>query len=200
MKRAFDLVAAAAGLALAAPLIAVLVLLVRLESPGPGLFVQTRVGRAGRPFRCRKLRTMRAGTAAVPTHEAPADAVTRLGRMLRRSKLDELPQLWNVLVGEMSFVGPRPSLTSQGVLIAERRRRGVLALRPGITGLAQVHGIDMSDPRRLAEVDARYLAERSLALDLRILAATLFGGRAPGLRPSCEPVPPAGRRPGADAR
>lgn len=175
MKRLFDIVAAAGGLVLLSPLLLVLVVLIRRDSPGPAVFAQPRVGRDRRVFICRKLRTMREGTAHVPTHEAPQAQITRIGRFLRRTKLDELPQLWNVLVGEMSFVGPRPCLPSQELLVAERDRRGVYALRPGITGLAQIEGIDMSDPIRLAARDADYLATRSFVGDLAILMRTFVG-------------------------
>lgn len=176
LKRLFDLCGALAGLALAAPVIAILVIAIRLSSPGPGIFSQQRVGRDGRIFVCRKLRTMRAGAPNVPTHHAASNQVTPLGAWLRRTKLDELPQLWNVLKGEMSFVGPRPCLPIQRELVDERRKRGVLALRPGITGLAQVQGIDMSDPVRLAEKDAEYLRSQSIQTDLAILFRTLVGG------------------------
>jgi O-antigen biosynthesis protein WbqP len=115
-------------------------------------------------------------TPSVPTHDVKASHVTRVGRFLRRTKLDELPQLWNVLKGEMSFVGPRPCLPSQAELIEERLKRGVLALRPGITGISQIRGIDMSTPALLAESDADYLEKQSLAFDLRILLHTALGG------------------------
>lgn len=150
---------------------------IRLTSPGPAIFSQTRVGRNGALFQCRKLRTMHAGTPSVPTHEASANQVTGVGRFLRRSKLDELPQLWNVLVGEMSLVGPRPCLPTQERLIAERVSRGVLVLLPGITGLAQVNGVDMSDPVACARMDAEYLRTRSIRLDLAILFRTVVGRR-----------------------
>ena len=144
---------------------------VRLDSPGPAILSQWRVGQGERPFRCHKIRTMHVGTATLPTHMVGAAQVTRLGGFLRRTKLDELPQLLNIIRGEMSFVGPRPCLPTQTELIEERRRRGVFAARPGLTGLAQVQNIDMSDPPRLAEVDAAYLATRSFRSDLAILSA-----------------------------
>lgn len=175
MKRFLDFIAAAGGLLALFWLIALLALLVRLTSPGPGLFAQDRVGRNGRVFTCWKLRTMAQGTPSLATHEMPAAAVTPLGRHLRRWKLDELPQLWNVLKGEMSLVGPRPCLPTQTAVIEARRALGVLALRPGITGLAQVENIDMSTPERLAQVDAAYAARRSLAFDLVLLARTVTG-------------------------
>src|SRR5690606_22830348 len=109
-------------------------------------------------FVCYKLRTMAPGTPDRGTHEVSVAAVTPLGRFLRKMKLDELPQLWNVLVGEMSLVGPRPCLTSQGAVIAARRARGVYAVRPGVTGPAQVLGVDMSTPEQLAEIDASWVA------------------------------------------
>jgi O-antigen biosynthesis protein WbqP len=176
LKRPLDIAGAAIGLALLWPVIMAAVLVIRATSPGPGIFSQERVGRGGTPFLCRKLRTMFAGTLSAPTHEVPASRVTPVGRFLRRTKLDELPQLWNVLIGEMSLVGPRPCLPTQTALVEARRRRGVAGLRPGITGLAQVRGIDMADPEALAEIDAEYLAAASLALDLRILMRTIFGG------------------------
>lgn len=174
-KRLFDLIGSALGLAVAAPLLLLLVWLVRRDSPGPGIFRQVRVGREGREFVCYKLRTMRTGTVNAPTHEIGAAEITRLGRVLRASKLDELPQLYNVLKGEMSLVGPRPCLPSQQQLISARAARGVLGCRPGITGLAQIRDIDMSDPERLAAADGEYCAASSLRFDLQILLATLAG-------------------------
>lgn len=176
MKRLFDIVASLGGLLALGWLIGLLALLVRRDSAGPGLFRQERVGRNGAPFTCLKLRTMRVETVSAASHETPASAVTALGTRLRRWKLDELPQLWNVLRGEMSFVGPRPCLPVQRELVEERRRRGVLELRPGITGLAQVQGIDMRDPVRLATIDAEYAATRSFAGDLKLILRTVAGG------------------------
>jgi O-antigen biosynthesis protein WbqP len=150
--------------------------LIRLDSPGPAVLTQVRVGERERPFPCHKLRTMREGTATLPTHLVGTAQITRIGGFLRKTKLDELPQLLNIVRGEMSFVGPRPCLPTQTELIEERRRRGVFAVRPGLTGLAQVQNIDMSDPPRLAEVDATYLASRSFRGDLGIIFRTIFGG------------------------
>ncbi|MEF2552068.1 sugar transferase [Aurantimonas sp. A2-1-M11] len=176
MKRLFDFTASLAGLICLGWLIGVLAIFVRRDSEGPGIYAQPRVGRDGRVFTCYKLRTMHRATASAASHETPASAVTALGRRLRSWKLDELPQLWNVLRGEMSFVGPRPCLPSQTLLIEERARRGVLAVRPGITGEAQVQGVDMSDPVRLAEIDARYVASRSFLSDLKLILRTVAGG------------------------
>lgn len=175
LKRGFDIAAATAGLVVAAPVIAVLVWLVRRDSEGDAIFKQVRIGRDSRPFVCYKLRTMRVGTADAPTHEVGASQITRIGRFLRATKLDELPQLYNVLIGDMSLVGPRPCLPSQSVLLAQRSARGVLRVRPGITGLAQIRDIDMSDPHRLAAVDAEYCRHQSFLGDMRILLATVAG-------------------------
>jgi O-antigen biosynthesis protein WbqP len=182
LKRAFDLVVAAVGIVVLSPFILAAVAVARSTSPGPGIFSQVRIGQDGRPFRCHKLRTMYVDTPSVPTHDAAVSHITPVGRFLRRTKLDELPQLWNVLRGEMSFVGPRPCLPSQIELIEERRMRGVLALKPGITGLSQIRGIDMSTPVKLAESDADYLRRASFGLDLNILFRTVFSGDGRGDR------------------
>jgi len=139
------------------------------------LFLQRRVGRGGNVFTIVKLRTMRPDTPQGASHEIGQASVTRIGLLLRKTKLDELPQLWNVLVGDMSLVGPRPCLPSQTELIGARRALGVLGLRPGITGPAQIAGIDMSRPQTLARADAAYLSAWSLRGDLRILLRTVAG-------------------------
>lgn len=175
MKRLIDLVASFAGLLVTAPIIAICVVLIRRNSPGPGIFSQTRVGRHGQLFTCYKLRTMGKDTPNVASHESSAAAVTSFGKVLRKTKLDELPQLWNVLRGDMSLVGPRPCLPSQEELVREREKRGVLTIRPGVTGLAQVNGVDMSDPVRLAELDAVYLRTASTLLDLKLIFQTVRG-------------------------
>ncbi len=173
-KRALDLAVAAPMLVVAAPILLVAMLAIRATSPGPAIFSQTRVGREGALFACRKLRTMHRETPSLPTHEAPADSVTVVGKVLRATKIDELPQLWNVLKGEMSLVGPRPCLPTQTELIERRRQLGVLAVLPGITGLAQIKGIDMSDPKLCAETDAAYIEAASVGLDLKILLGTFY--------------------------
>lgn len=175
-KRLLDIAIALPLLIISLPVLVMLFVAIRLDSPGPGLFRQARVGRGEYEFICLKLRTMRVDTGDRATHLTSAGQVTRLGRILRRTKLDELPQLWNVLKGEMSLVGPRPCLPSQGKLIAARRCRNVFSVSPGITGLAQVKCIDMSDPVLLAEIDARYVELMSIANDLRILTQTSMGG------------------------
>src|SRR3979490_71075 len=166
MKRMFDVAFSTGGLLLAAPIIAVCAIAVVLETPGSPIFAQKRVGRNQRLFTCYKMRTMWKETANLATHEVSPLAVTKVGHFLRITKLDEFPQLWNVLRGDMSLVGPRPCLPSQYELIFERHKRGLFKLRPGITGLAQVQGIDMSDPTRLALVDEQYLAELRFTSDL----------------------------------
>lgn len=175
-KRAFDLALALIALLPAALISAVLAVPIWIETRANPLFVQTRVGRHRRPFQLIKLRTMRPDTQHRASHEIGTSQITGTGRLLRKAKLDELPQIWNVLVGEMSFVGPRPCLPSQHELIAERERLGVHALRPGITGPAQVVGLDMSTPARLAVADAAYLGRWSLARDLQLMLQTAIGG------------------------
>lgn len=145
------------------------------ESEGGPMHSQPRVGKDGKHFRCHKLRTMYSSAPSAGTHELSSVHVTRIGATLRKFKLDELPQAWNVLTREMNLFGPRPSLPSQTEVISYRQRYGVLKARPGVTGLAQVQDIDMSDPPQLALVDHRYITFRSIRLDSKIAAATLFG-------------------------
>ena len=173
--RTFDLAAAIAGGALALPIVLAAGLLIRLDSPGPALFRQERVGRGEKVFTCYKLRTMAQGTQAAGTHEIAASSVTRLGRWLRRLKVDELPQLWNVLKGEMSLVGPRPCLPSQTELIEERRLRHVYEVRPGITGRGQVIGLDMSMPKELAIEDEAWAQNPNLIDYARLILLTVAG-------------------------
>ena len=175
VKRIFDLLLAGlAALLLCVPA-CLLALLVRLTSRGPALYWSDRVGRHNRIFRMPKFRSMRLGTPAVATHlltDAQA-FLTPVGSFLRRSSLDELPQLWSILVGEMSFVGPRPALYNQHDLIALRTERGVHQLLPGLTGWAQVNGRDELPIPRKVELDVEYLQRQSLWLDIRILWLTL---------------------------
>ncbi len=174
MLRFLDVVLAGAGLIVSMPLMALLYLVGLLDTGAP-LFRQTRVGRFQKPFTVVKFRTMRPDTQSVATHLANPSSVTPLGAFLRRTKLDELPQLWNVLKGEMSLVGPRPCLFNQIELIAERHSRGVFGARPGITGLAQVSNIDMSTPKLLAETDAQMLQGLTLAVYFKYMLMTLSG-------------------------
>ncbi|MDR2208996.1 MAG: sugar transferase [Azoarcus sp.] len=174
MTRVLDVILALLGLTLGLPLLLVL-LVVGWFDTGLPLFTQQRVGRHQRPFVLVKFRTMRPDTTSVASHLADPDAITPLGRFLRRTKLDELPQLWNVLRGDMSLVGPRPCLFNQEELIRERAARGVFEARPGITGLAQTKGIDMSNPALLAETDAAMLANFRLPDYFRYIFLTLVG-------------------------
>jgi O-antigen biosynthesis protein WbqP len=173
--RAADVVLSAIGILAASPILALAALAVHLDSEGSAIFAQRRVGRNGKAFTCYKLRTMTLGTSQGASHEVGSSTITRVGRVLRRSKIDELPQLWNVLRGDMSLVGPRPCMPGMSELIAERQCRGVDALRPGITGPAQIAGIDMSEPRKLAAADAVWLRQASLTAYFRILVATAVG-------------------------
>ncbi|MEO1747170.1 MAG: sugar transferase [Pseudomonadota bacterium] len=171
-KRLLDLVASTIGLVLLLPLLlllCVLVLFVDRQSP---IFSQTRIGRNGAVFTLFKIRTMPRQTPDLPSHEVDQKTISNLGGFLRKSRLDELPQLVNVATGSMSLVGPRPSLPTQTILISERKARDVLKLRPGITGLAQVVGLDMSNPEQLAQMDAQYAKNISLSGDLTILFRT----------------------------
>lgn len=148
---------------------------VRFTSPGPGLFTQERVGKDGKSFICYKFRTMQADTKNAGTHTVSASNITSVGNVLRRTKLDELPQVINILRNDMSLVGPRPCLPIQRELIEERNKRGVLTMKSGITGYAQINDIDMSIPRRLAEADAYYLHARTLFMDIKIVFCTFIG-------------------------
>jgi O-antigen biosynthesis protein WbqP len=174
MKRLFDVLVSGAVLPILLPVILIAALAIRLEGGGPALLAQRRIGRGGTVFTCYKMRSMRMGVGDRPTHTTVPSDRTRVGRVLRRYKIDEIPQLWNVLIGDMSLVGPRPCLPSQSAVIEARRRRGVLILLPGLTGLAQVQGLDMSEPERLAQADADYLRRRSLGLDLALILRTVW--------------------------
>ena len=174
MKRLFDLLLAfCAAVVLVLPVV-VVALAVRLTSPGPALYWSDRVGRHNKIFRMPKFRSMRVGTPAVATHML-ADAkshLTPIGSFLRKSSLDELPQLWSILVGDMSFVGPRPALFNQDDLIALRTQYGVHELVPGLTGWAQVNGRDELPIPDKVKLDAEYLQRRSLWFDIKIIWLT----------------------------
>jgi O-antigen biosynthesis protein WbqP len=177
LKRIFDFLMSAALLIGFGWLIVILIIAIRMTSPGSAIFAQERVGLEKKMFICYKLRTMYCNTPSAPTHQTDPSAITDLGRWLRRLKLDELPQLLNVIKGDMSLVGPRPCLPSQQDLIERRQRQGVFSIRPGLTGKAQVLGVDMSDPDRLAKIDAEYVAERSFVGDIILIVQTFTGGR-----------------------
>jgi lipopolysaccharide/colanic/teichoic acid biosynthesis glycosyltransferase len=173
-KRLLDLVLGGVGTVLGAPLVALAAVLIRLESPGHPIYTQTRVGKDGRPFQIYKLRTMVRGaefTGAGLAIQEGDDRITRVGRFLRRTSLDELPNFWNVVRGEMSIVGPRPTVQVQ-VDQYTARQRGRLKVKPGITGWAQINGRASLPWSERIELDLWYVEHQSLALDLRILART----------------------------
>lgn len=172
--RAFDILFSLAGILLALPII-LIIFFIGLMSGGQPLFYQQRVGQHQQPFTLVKFRSMALDTQSVGTHLVDSNAITPMGRFLRRSKLDELPQLFNVLAGDMSLVGPRPCLPNQLELIEQRARRGVFEARPGITGLAQVNGVDMSNPRKLAIYDSLMLRNLGPLSYLRLVLATATG-------------------------
>lgn len=159
--RFLDLLFSILGLVCGAPLL-LIIYIIGLFDTGSPIFRQERVGRHKKSFVLVKFRTMSVDTASVASHLASTSSITKLGGFLRRTKLDELPQLWNVLKGEMSLVGPRPGLFNQTELTQARDAKGVFDVRPGITGLAQISDIDMSTPELLAETDAKMIRDMSL--------------------------------------
>jgi lipopolysaccharide/colanic/teichoic acid biosynthesis glycosyltransferase len=181
MRRCFDVVVAAAVLALAAPVLIAAAIAIRLESAGPVIYRQRRVGKDRAEFDVLKLRTMVVGAEKIGAGlwvDADDPRITRVGALLRRTSIDELPNLWNVLRGEMSVIGPRPTVAEQ-VAVYSERQLGRLAVRPGITGWAQVNGRAALPWGERIELDLYYIEHRSLTLDLRILARTarlLLGG------------------------
>jgi len=172
--RVLDLSLSLVGLIAFLPIGAVIVLIGYFDTGSP-VFVQERVGKNMQSFRLYKFRTMKIGTQSVATHLVNSNSTTKLGALLRRTKLDELPQLWNVFIGNMSLVGPRPNLLNQDVLIQERTGRGVYNVRPGITGLAQILEIDMSTPELLANVDARMIKAMTISKYFKIIFLTILG-------------------------
>lgn len=174
MIRFLDFIFALFGLVFGFPVLLV-IYIIGLFDTGSPLFLQERVGRNKKPFILVKFRTMKVDTASVASHLASSSSITKLGGFLRKTKLDELPQLWNVLKGEMSLVGPRPNLFNQEELIAERDALGVYEVRPGITGLAQVNEIDMSTPKLLAETDQQMIQSLNLRDYFRYIFMTVAG-------------------------
>ncbi len=172
--RLLDIIFSLCGLMLGFPVLVILTIIGMFDTGSP-IFRQVRVGRNKKPFTLVKFRTMRPDTASVASHLASASAITPFGGFLRKTKLDELPQLWNVLKGEMSLVGPRPCLFNQEELITEREKRGVFGHRPGITGLAQVNDIDMSTPELLAETDLKMMDTLSLKNYFKYIFMTVAG-------------------------
>ena len=174
MLRLFDFIISLLGLFLGAPVL-LIIYVISLFSLGSPIFRQERVGQYQKPFTLIKFRSMRKGTASVASHLVDATAITKFGAFLRRTKLDELPQLLNVVKGDMSLVGPRPCLFNQSELISERASRGVFLAKPGITGLAQLSNTDMSTPKLLAEIDARMLHELTVSTYFKYILMTIVG-------------------------
>lgn len=172
--RLLDILFALCGLVFGFPVLVILTIIGLFDTGSP-IFRQVRVGRYKKPFTLVKFRTMRKDTASVASHLASASAITPFGGFLRKTKLDELPQLWNVLWGDMSLVGPRPGLFNQEELTAARDKKGIFNARPGITGLAQVNEIDMSTPELLAETDAKMLQNLTLANYFKYIFMTVAG-------------------------
>ncbi len=174
MNRFFDILFSLLGLVILSPIFLIILIAGYFDTGSP-IFRQERVGKNKQPFQLLKFRSMNVNTKSVATHLANASDVTPWGSFLRRSKLDELPQLVNVLKGDMSFVGPRPNLFNQKVLIEERAKREVYSIRPGITGLAQINKIDMSTPQCLAETDAKMIDCLNVYHYFKFIFLTVFG-------------------------
>jgi len=174
MIRFLDLAFSFVGILLGFPIFLTL-FIIGLFDTGSPIFKQERVGRNKKPFILVKFRTMNVDTASVASHLASSSSITKFGHFLRKTKLDELPQLWNVLKGEMSLVGPRPGLFNQEELTQERGERGVYNVRPGITGLAQINEIDMSTPQLLAETDRKMIDELNLSSYFKYIFLTVAG-------------------------
>ena len=174
LLRTIDILFSLTGIILSLPILLV-VSVIELLGDGSPLFFQQRVGKNQKNFTLIKFRTMATNTRSVGTHLVDVSAVTKLGKLLRRTKIDELPQLFNVLLGHMSLVGPRPCLPNQTELVEEREIRGVFKVRPGITGLAQVNDVDMSTPRKLARYDQLMINSMSIKLYIKLIITTALG-------------------------
>ena len=174
MTRLFDIIFSFFGLLILSPILFILIIIGYFDTGSP-IFLQERVGKGMKPFRLMKFRSMNMNAPSVATHLASASSITPFGNFLRKSKLDELPQLWNVLMGDMSLVGPRPNLFNQEELIKERDSRKVYSIRPGITGLAQINKIDMSTPKLLAETDAQMVQSYSIIKYFYYIIVTVLG-------------------------
>ena len=172
--RIVDFMASFFGLILLSPFILIIAVILFIEHRKP-FFIQQRVGKDQKLFTLIKFRSMSPKAANLPTHEISVDLITKTGKFIRATKLDELPQLWNVLKGEMSLVGPRPCLPTQEELILERASRGVFSLRPGITGPAQVQNIDMSTPKKLAIEDSKMVGNLKVSDYFKYVLMTITG-------------------------
>jgi O-antigen biosynthesis protein WbqP len=174
MLRTFDFTLALLGMIIGAPVFFLVLLLAFMDTGAPLLF-QKRIGKNESTFILIKFRTMIRSAVPVPTHMADATQITKIGRMLRWTKLDEIPQMWNILLGQMSFVGPRPCLPSQFSVISARRRLAVFTVRPGLTGLSQVRGIDMATPELLAQTDAKLIESLTPLTYWRYISSFFIG-------------------------
>ncbi|MGH1472165.1 MAG: sugar transferase [Cellvibrionaceae bacterium] len=172
--RIFDITISLIGLIATLPILLIVTFIGFIDSGSP-IFIQERIGRKKSPFKLIKFRTMKAGTASLATHLVDQNTVTPFGKLLRKTKIDELPQLINVFFGQMSLVGPRPGLNNQIELTSERDKRHIFTAKPGITGLGQVNQIDMSTPKKLALYDSIMLKKFSLALYFQLIIATALG-------------------------
>jgi O-antigen biosynthesis protein WbqP len=172
-KRCADVLCSAIALTLLGPLMLLIAVAIRFDDPGPALFRQSRVGRNGKPFTIFKFRSMPVATPNVPSAAGANLSVTRVGQFIRRTNIDELPQLFNILAGDMSLIGPRPALPGQTVLLELRRQHDVLSVRPGLTGLAQVNSYDGMPETEKVEWERRYVERITLLGDLRIVAQTV---------------------------
>ena len=174
MIRVLDLTLASIGIVIALPILIIIYFLGLIDTGSP-LFFQKRLGKNKKSFTLVKFRTMKVATDSVASHLVDHTSITKVGQFLRKTKLDELPQLINVLMGDMSLVGPRPNLSSQTELIQERDSLGVYSVRPGVTGLAQLSGVDMSTPKKLSEIDAQMLADLSVGTYFKYIFLTALG-------------------------
>ena len=174
MTRYLDILFSLLGLLFFSPLFLIIIIIGFFDTGSP-IFCQMRVGRDKKSFFLMKFRSMHVNAPSVATHLASSSSITPFGSFLRKSKLDELPQLWNVFLGDMSLVGPRPNLFNQEELINERDSRGVYSFRPGITGLAQINKIDMSTPELLAETDANMIQDLNVLIYFKYIFLTIFG-------------------------
>ncbi len=172
-KRIFDIASSSAVVLVLSPFLGITALSIRLEDGGPALFRQRRIGRGGRNFTLLKFRSMPVQTQDVPSGQAQLVTITRVGRIIRRTNLDEIPQLLNILKGDMSVVGPRPALSSQDELLKIRRENGAMDCKPGLTGLAQINSYDGMSETQKAQWDGKYARSVSFLQDMKIILGTL---------------------------
>ena len=175
MKRLFDLTLALLVGILSSPLIVIAMIVIYMGDRKNPIFAQERLGKNKKVFTLYKLRTMHIGTPSTMSHNLNASSVTPTGAFLRKTKIDELPQLLNVIRGDMSLVGPRPGLVTDSKLLLARETHNVFSVLPGVTGISQINNIDMSDPNRLALSDKKYVEQKNLILDIQIILKTILG-------------------------